>query len=249
MNDFQLQIFFEIHCGNLREGPGSFESTNRAFACLNKVPPKPKILDVGCGPGQQTIDLTKITDGTIISVDNHQPFVDSLTNKVESEDLENRVTVLNKDMLNLDFELNSFDLIWSEGAIYNIGFEKGLRLWKPILKQNGYIAVTEISWLKQNLPSELSEFWKNECPQMQLVNENIKIINNCGYNLVDHFTLPERDWWNYYNPINIKLEHIIEKYKNNPDALEVINLEYQEIELYRNYCDYYGYEFYILQKY
>ena len=244
-----MQIFFEIHSGNLREGPGSFESTKKALSFLNILPSNLRILDVGCGPGQQSLDLAQITNGLITSVDNHQPYLDTLNIKIIDRGLENRITILNRDMSNLNFEPNSFDLIWSEGAIYNIGFEKGLKLWKPLLKMKGYIAVTEISWLKQYPPSELMKFWNNEYPQMLLVDENIKIIKDCGYKLVDHFTLPESDWWNYYNPINIKLELLKEKHKNNREALEVINLEYKEIELYRNYCDYYGYEFYILQKY
>ncbi len=249
MNDFQKQLFFEIHGGNLREGPGSFESTRKALSFIEDLPLNLQSLDVGCGPGQQTIDLAKIIDGTIISVDNHQPYLDSLNKKVIDRGLENRITILNRDMSNLNFEPNSFDLIWSEGAIYNIGFEKGLKLWKPLLKPNGYIAVTEISWFKQNPPYVLSEFWNNSYSQMLLVDENIKITKDCCYKLVDHFTLPESDWWNYYDPLMEKLELLRAKYSNNKKALDVMNTESQEIELYRKYSDFYGYEFYIMQKY
>ncbi len=149
----------------------------------------------------------------------------------------------------VNFEPNSFDLIWSEGAIYNIGFEKGLKLWKPLLKPNVYIAVTEISWFKQNPPYVLSEFWNNSYSQMLLVDENIKITKDCCYKLVDHFTLPESDWWNYYDPLMEKLELLRAKYSNNKEALTVMKTESQEIELYRKYSDFYGYEFYIMQKY
>ena len=40
----------------------------------------------------------------------------------------------------------------------------------------------------------------------------------------------------------------MKKYTNNKEALTVIEEEENEIELYRKYSDYYGYEFYIMQK-
>ena len=33
----------------------------------------------------------------------------------------------------LDFPEHNFDIIWSEGAIYIMGSEAGLRQWKPML--------------------------------------------------------------------------------------------------------------------
>jgi hypothetical protein len=44
-------VFFEIHADNPREGPGDFNSTKRAFLAMKNLPGKPKILDIGCGPG------------------------------------------------------------------------------------------------------------------------------------------------------------------------------------------------------
>ena len=209
-----MNVFFEIHQGNLREGPGSFESTKKALAYLTKLKSIPQILDVGCGPGQQTIDLANLTNGYITSVDNYQPYLNELNEKIIQQGLEQRIKIFNKNMLSLDFGLESFDLIWSEGAIYNVGFENGLRLWRPLLTKNVYLAVTEISWFKENPPQELIKFWKNAYIEMGTINENISIIRECGYKLINHFSLPESDWWNYYNPIIDKLELLKQKYNN-----------------------------------
>jgi len=244
-----MDVFFEIHKDNPREGPGDFESTQKAFLFLKGLPLNPYILDIGCGPGKQSFDLLKLTKCNITAVDNHQPFIDKLSQKVKSLNLEDRITVLNKDMFNFDFEPESFDILWSEGAIYQIGFEKGLTLWKTLLKRNGYIAVTEISWIKENPPFEIYSHWTKEYPDMKDVKTNIEIIRASGYQLIDHFTLPESAWWdNYYYSIKEKLASLEEKYADNEEALKVIEMEKIEMDLYERYSDYYGYEFYIMQK-
>ncbi|MFA6451089.1 MAG: class I SAM-dependent methyltransferase, partial [bacterium] len=73
-----MEIFFEIHSDNPREGPGSNEATQRAFDAMTGLPKEPVILDLGCGPGMQTIHLAKISGGEISAVDNHAPFIDVL---------------------------------------------------------------------------------------------------------------------------------------------------------------------------
>lgn len=243
-----MGVFFEIHSDNPREGPGNFESTKKAYDAITDLPAVPKILDIGCGLGKQAFDLLKISNANIIAIDNHQPFLDTIQNKIKIENIGDRLQVFNKDMANLDFEHESFDVIWSEGAIYQMGFENGLNNWKKFLKPNGYIAVTEISWIKDNPPDDLFDYWKHAYPAIQSINNNLEIITKCRFKTVNHFTLPESAWWDYYNPISKKLPELKKKYSNNKNALAVINEEENEIELYRKYSDYYGYVFYTMQK-
>lgn len=248
MNDFQMQIFFEIHSGNLREGPGSFESTQKAFTQITNLPENPSILDIGCGPGQQTLDLVQITNGKITAVDNYQTYLDVLISKAQNLGLEKRIVAMNGDMFNLNFEPHSFDIIWSEGAIYIIGLEKGLSEWKSYLKNDGYMAISHLTWLKESPPKEIFDYWKEEYPEITTIKNNLKVIQKCGFNIMNHFTLPKSDWLkNYYKPLVTKLSILESKYKNNFEALEVIKMETTEIELYKKYSDYYGYEFFILK--
>jgi hypothetical protein len=51
------EIFWEIHSNLPREGPGDDTSTRTAFFMLTDLPKAPRILDVGCGPGMQTLSL------------------------------------------------------------------------------------------------------------------------------------------------------------------------------------------------
>ena len=245
--DESMRIFFEIHQGNPQEGPGDFESTRRAFDLLIDLPPVPRIIDIGCGPGRQTIDLCRLTKGSITAVDFHEPFIDALQRKSKELGLAQQITALVGDMGSLDFEPQTFDAIWSEGAVYNIGFKTGLELWKPLLKTGGYVAVTEVTWLRPDVPDNLRAFWDAEYPQIQDIESNIEDLQAAGYQPVGHFTLPESAWWEYYRPIEKRVKLMKEKYKNNDGALEVLHSEMREMDLYRRYSDYYGYVFFIGQ--
>ena len=130
-----------------------------------------------------------------------------------------------------------------------MGFEKGLTAWQPYLKSGGYIALTEISWLKDKAPPDLADFWNAAYPAIQDQEGNISIIQKAGYQLIDHFVLPPEAWWDdYYFHIEKKLSILKTKYRNDTEALEVIENEELEIDLFRKYHDYYGYVFYIMQK-
>jgi len=249
MDQYMEKIFFEIHSDIPRQGPGDFESTKKAFLAMKHLPQNPQILDIGCGPGEQALDLSKLTKSTIVAVDNHQPYIDYFQQRVKFLGLADRIFPQNGDMFNLQFAAAEFDVIWSEGAIYIIGFEKGLKAWQPFLKKDGYLAVTHIAWLKSDPPKNLNDFWMREYPAIQNVNTNLAVARKAGYEVVDSFVLPEHAWWeNYYNPLQQRIQILKEKYKNDEVAAQVFVLEEEEMELYRKYSDFYGYVFYILQK-
>jgi ubiquinone/menaquinone biosynthesis C-methylase UbiE len=243
-----MNIFFELHRDIPREGPGDNASTRKAFSMLTGLPARPRLLDVGCGPGKQTIELARISSGNILAIDTHQPFLDVLTEKAEKEGLTGNITCLNKSMLELNFESGSFDVIWSEGAIYIIGFEKGLREWQPFLKKGGYLAASELSWLKPDPPAEIKAFWDEGYPGMKAQEENLEIVREAGYRLVGHFVLPESSWWDeYYTPLEKRIPILSEKYRDDEEAMALLRGSQQESDLYRKYSDWYGYVFYVMQ--
>jgi SAM-dependent methyltransferase len=242
------EIFFEIHKDLPRQGPGDFESTKRAFSMIKDLPGEPRILDIGCGPGMQTLDLTRLTAGSIVAVDNHQPFLDTLSARVREAGLTKRIQVVNGDMASLRFEKSSFDVIWAEGSIYLMGFERGIRDWNSFLRPGGYLAVTEVTWLKPNPPKELKGFWEAEYPAIRDVEENTRTIAGAGCELAGHFTLPESAWWeHYYRPLEKRLPGLRSRYQDDDAALGLIEMEQAEIDLYRKYSDYYGYVFYVMR--
>lgn len=240
-------IFWEVHKDLPREAPGDDASTLRAFSMLTSLPAEPLLLDVGCGPGAQTVALARASQAKIVAVDTHPPFLDDLSKRAAQGGVTDRIQPVNMSMFDLSFE-QKFDLLWSEGAIYIIGFEEGLKKWRSLLKPGGYVAVTEISWLKPNIPDEAARFWLEAYPAMASVPENLARLERAGYRSLGHFTVPESAWWElYYHPMAARINQLREKYAGNDEAQGILAMEYAEIELYRKYSAYYGYEFYVMQ--
>ncbi len=241
------EIFFEIHTDLPREGPGDNASTRRAFEMLTGLPPAPRILDIACGPGMQTIHLAQISGGSITAVDTHAPFLDQLRRSAEQAGVSQRISALKMSMFELAFDA-AFDVIWCEGAIYIIGVEAGLKTWRPLLKPGGYLAFTEISWLKPNPPADLCKYWEDDYPGMQSVDGNLQRIVRAGYTPVGHFTLPPSTWWDsYYHPIEARLASLRQKYAQDEAAQQILAATQLEMDLHRRYSDWYSYEFYILR--
>jgi len=243
-----MDIFFELHQDLPREGPGDNPSTRKALAFLTDLPSQPSILDIGCGPGMQTVELARCTKGKIIAIDTHQPFLEKLKQRAQAEGVSDKITAVNMSMFALEFEAKSFDAIWSEGAIYIMGFEQGLRACRPFLKPGGYVAVTEISWLRPQPPSEVQTFWAAEYPGMRTVEENLEIVRAAGYREIGHFVLLPSAWWEgYYTPQEARIAMLRKKYRDDVEAIQLLDASQLEIDLYRKYLDWYGYVFYIMQ--
>jgi ubiquinone/menaquinone biosynthesis C-methylase UbiE len=241
-----MEIFWELHSDLPQEGPGDNKSTIQALRLIKNLPDTPKILDIGCGPGRQTLLLAKDADGFITAIDTHQPFLDEVEKRATAENVKDNVITKNQSMTELDFEKGSFDIIWSEGAIYIIGFEKGLKYFKQFLKPGGCIAVTELAWIIDKPPEEVKKFWATEYPAMKMIDENMSIIKNSGYKLIDWFVIPETAWMNYYYPIEKKIAQMREKYVGNTEAIKFLDESQKEIDIFRKFSRTYGYVFYIM---
>lgn len=209
----------------------------------------PCILDVGCGPGGPTLELARLSRGPIIGLDTHQPYLDRLTRKIEEAGLSDRVKAVNCSMFEMDFSDESFDIIWAEGSIYIIGFERGLKEWRRFLKPGGFLVVHEMTWLRPAPPQEIYDYWKAFYPGIKTVQENLKQIPGCGYDLIGHFTLPDDAWWiEYYGPLEKRIRQIRKKYSDDSEALAALDKEQREIEMFKKYHKWYGSVFFVMQK-
>ena len=242
-------VFFEIHRGLPQQGPGSEAPTLEALSLVGRLPIRPRILDVGCGPGRQTLTLARRTGGDITAVDNHQPYLDELQRRADEESLASRITPTRCSMDDLLFEESYFDLIWAEGSLYIMGFGEGLTYWRRFLKPDGALAVTELCWLVESPPEEVRSFFRKAYPAMRTVAENTDIITKTGYSVIATFTLSESAWWDgYYTPMEGRISELRSRYANEPAAIETLTEEQLEIELFRRHSDAYGYVFFIMRK-
>ncbi|MFH1783706.1 MAG: class I SAM-dependent methyltransferase [bacterium] len=244
-----MEYLYELSEKLPRCGPGDDGSTRRAFGYIPKPSDKPYILDIGCGPGMQTLELARISAGKIIALDNHQGFLDELARRSKKEGLEQNIDIKNMSMLEMDFKDRTFDIIWAEGALYCMGFENGLKRCHELLKDGGYMAVTEIVYLVGDVPGPVKEFFGAEYPDIKDVGDNIELIQKQDFSLISNFTLPHSSWFdNYYSPVERELPTLMEKYKDNKVALDIFEGFKAEIDFYRKYSKFYGYEFFIMRK-
>jgi SAM-dependent methyltransferase len=243
-----MDIFFEIHQDLPREAPGDEASTARALRMLPALPPAPRILDAGCGPGAQSLPLARLTGGTVISFDLHLPFLFELRRRSQQAGLAARAYPVRMSLFDLGFAPQSFDLIWSEGAIYIRGFDQSLAAFRGLLRPGGCVAVTEASWLRPDAPDEIRSFWQAAYPAMRTVADNRAAARALGYHEIGHFTLPREAWTvGYLEPMGRRIAQLREKYHDNPQVLQVLDAEAVEVTLFPKYLDWFGYEFYLLQ--
>ncbi len=244
-----MEYFYELFEALPRGGPGDKESTRRAFNTIPNPPEQPLILDIGCGPGVQTIELAKLSKGRIIALDNHQAFLDKLIKKAKEEALLDHIVPQNRSMLDMDFEENTFDIIWSEGALYFMGFQNGLKRSRQLLKNGGFLGVTEIVYLVNDPPAPLIHYFEREYPDIKTVQDKIDLIQNERFFLISNFTLPKSSWLDsFYLPMQEQLIRLNRKYQGNEIASGIFEEMKNEINLYKKFSDFYGYEFFIMQR-
>jgi len=241
-------VFFEIHLGLPREAPGDDESTRRALR-LCELPADIDMLDVGCGPGGQTVVAAQeFAQASVVAIDLHRPFLDEVWRRAETDGVADRVHPVHADMQRLPVADGGFDLILAEGSAYVIGIHAALSQWRALLRQPGYIVFSELVWLTDNRPEEAAAFFNAEYPPMTTPGVIVKTIDECGYVLVGRFTLPDESWWvSYYAPMEKRIEELRVKYAGDDDALGVIEESQKEIDIRRRYGDSYGYEFFVVR--
>ena len=244
-----LEVFFEVQRGLPRQGPGDNGSTNKALALCLGLPDKPSVLDIGCGPGMQTMALAEASSGSIIAVDNFDEYLDELRQQVEKASLSDRVEVKNADMTAMGLPEAAFDLIWCEGAAYIMGVREALKAWRPLLRHQGYLAFTELVWLDEHPSEEVADYFGNEYPAMTSIEAINEAVRENGYELVSDFTLPDSAWWeNYYTPLEAKLPSLKQKYEGDAEALSVVAMSEAEIDIRRRFGQSYGYHFFVGRK-
>ena len=249
IHEFDFDLINEYFTELERLGPGSPAETIRALGFIGNLSNITKIADLGCGTGVQTMVLAQNTEATITAIDLYAGSIDKLNATAEKLGLQHRVKGIVASMDNLPFQKDEFDLIWSEGAIANIGFEKGLNHWRDFLKKDGYIAVSYESWFTDERPAEIEKWWMDAVPEITTIGHNIAIMQKTGYIPVAAFALPEHCWINnYFMPQKARQEEFLKKHAGNKAVENMIAFLRREADLYLKYKQYYGYVFYIGKK-
>ncbi len=250
MDDLQMQLLIDLHKSKSRQGPGGEAETKQAMRLAGLDRSRHlKIADIGCGTGASTTLLAKELDAEITAVDFLPEFLDELQTRAKDHGVAERIKTLSCSMEALPFSDEEFDVIWSEGAIYNMGFEAGVSAWSRFLKPGGKLIVSEITWLNATRPPELQSHWDGEYPEIDVASAKIGILEQHGYRPEAYFFLPTHCWTeNYYRPMQSCFDAFLERHGQSDQAKGIVEAEKHEIALYQKYRDYYSYGVYIAKK-
>ncbi|MBN1103242.1 MAG: class I SAM-dependent methyltransferase [Deltaproteobacteria bacterium] len=249
IHEFDFELICEYFSSMERQGPGSPEVTIKALSFIDHLTNESRIVDIGCGTGGQTMVMASHTPGHITGIDLFPPFIGLFNIHAHRLNFQGRINGIVGSMNNLPFQNEEIDLIWSEGAIYNIGFERGVNEWRTFLKTGGYIAVSEASWFTEERPVEIDGFWKNAYPEIDTISNKVAQMQRTGYIPIATFVLPEKCWTeHFYDPQVSAQKSFLKKYAGNKTAEEFIANQRYEAELYYKYKEFYGYVFYIGKK-
>lgn len=248
MEDYRLLI--DLHKRSKRLGPGGDAETEEAvrLARIDRGAAL-KVADIGCGTGASTLVLARLLNARITAVDFIGDFLEVLEDRAEREGLSGRITTVTCSMDQLPFEDESLDVIWSEGAIYSMGFENGVSQWNRFLKKGGLLVVSEITWTTSSRPLEIQTHWDNEYPEIDLASSKTAVLEKHGYSPTGYFVLPEHCWLdNYYGPLQEGFDEFLRRNGNSDEARDLVAAEQREIDLYRAFKDCYSYGVYIARK-
>lgn len=240
-------LMFRLHVSNKRQGPGSDKITALALdiACLdgNKAM---KMADIGCGTGSSALMLAERFAGELTAVDIFPGCLEKLEKNAADRRLKAKIIPLCASMDALPFGKQEYDLIWSEGAVYNIGFRNGVRQWREFLKPGGILGVSEIVWTTPSRPSETEEYWTSQYPEISTVAEKMDALCDAGYGVLGHVILPKDCWLdNYYEPLLRSHEPFVRQYGEFPEAKAIVEANEREYGEYLKYGNYYSYAFFI----
>lgn len=248
MNDFDFSLIADFFKRVDRQGPGGDWETRLAASLIPDFRRKIHIADIGCGMGSQTFALSDEYEAEIEAVDLLPEMLEGIKKKSLSLGLVDSVHPVQASMDELPFAPESFDLIWAEGSIFIIGYEKGLKCWSEFLKPGGYVAVTDCSWLGDKRPENM-EWIHDNLPEIDSIEHKIVQMSNAGYEPYAHFVLPETCWTkNYYEPMQPAMDAFLHDHPSNARAQEFIDRMREEIAYYEENKDCFGYVFYIGRK-
>ena len=241
-------ILTEIHQSLYPENPARLEYTRKAFEMLPRLD-APRILDIGCGAGDPTLELARLSQGKVVGLDMDQSSLDQLSSRAKAAGLSDRIQVVKASMFEMDFPDESFDLIWSEGSVHVVGFRRGLRRWRRLLRSEGFLVVHEMAWLRPDPPQEIVDHWRKVYPGIQTIAEYLEQIAPQGYDLLGHFPVPEETWWvDYYRPLEERIRELQGEYARDRGARAILDREQREVDLYKKYSHWYGSAFFVMRK-
>ncbi len=241
-----LERFLALYGVLPRAAPGSDDATRTALSALPEGPRR-NVLDLGCGPGAQTLSLAAaLPESHIVALDVLLPMVNETLRRSLKAGVADRVFATVADMAAPPVAHGSQDLIWCEGAIYFLGVTAALRTWRPYLKTAGCVAFTEPVWLQSDPDEEIVRWWSREYPSITDATGVRQAILDAGYQVINSFVLAAEAWWaDYYRPMEARIPGFLDEYPRDEVAQQIAAVAEEEISMFRRFNESFSYAFFV----
>ena len=245
-----LSLLIDLHRHADRQGPGGDAQTRLAIELAGLAGRHDlKLADIGCGTGASTLVLARELDARVTAVDLIPEFLAILHSRAAAAGLASHIDALCASMDALPFDDASLDVIWSEGAVYNIGFENGVRSWRPYLRPGGILAVSELTWLTARRPEELEAHWRGQYPEVGPASDKLAVLERAGYAPLGYFVLPEHCWLDhFYPPLQERFDDFLNRHGHAEAAQAVVTEHQREIALYQAHKADFSYGVYVAKR-
>lgn len=246
MHDKYVEALIELHSNLDRQGPGDEDFSRFIIAQIPELPPSPRIADLGCGAGAGTLILAEKFRSKIKAADFSRVFLDQLMARARQKGLEGFIEIIESDIGNLDWLPETVDLIWSEGAAYNITFKGALEAWRPLLAVNGVAVISEMVYFSADVSEDVTQYMNNAYPKIKTESDNLDLITASGFEVLGVHRLPTIAWWeNYYDPLREKINYI--ECSEDSVMQAVIKETLEEMNFFKEHEQEYGYTYYIMR--
>lgn len=190
--------FYTLYQNLNREGPG--EAADVAWVAeLLELAADARICDAGCGSGADVPALLAAApQGRITAVDSHGAFIDELLLRIDADP---RVIAYKGNMAKLK---GPFDLIWSAGALYFLGIEKGLKAWRPALAKGGAVAFSEPCLFSAEASEAARAFWDGFPGVTDAAGIDAQ-VRAAGFETLASRRLSDAAWRGYYSSLQARI--------------------------------------------
>lgn len=220
-------LFFR---GLARHAPGADDATLEALSHCD-LPDAPVVYDLGAGTGSSTLVLAEHLQTKVVAVDQLERSLEEAATRAERRGIDEFVDTVVGDFMELSVEPESVDLIWSEGAVYAAGWSEALDYWHGLLKDGGYLVVTDCVWATDDRPAAAVEFWDREYPEMATVEDRTTGAREAGFEVVTTFPLPPHAWSQYYGPLAQRVA-LVDSSEPSDEMRVVVDAVRTEIEVW-----------------
>lgn len=243
-NELAIDFFLKADS----RSPYSYHTTMKALSFIERISRARKSADIGCGTGMQSVTLYEATQTCIVAIDFIPEFIETLQSELKYQKLNEYIYPVFSSPYDLPFEYGELDVLWSEYAASEIGFEYAVKEWGKYLKLEGYMAVCACCWLTKNKPDEISDYMSEISLDITTISERIEQMQEGGLQPLAHFVMPDECWWNYFCPLEENFDRFLKKHNHNADARQLVQKIDKEINMYEKYSEHYGYVFFIGKK-